>query len=231
MKTDLVPIEQVQLLERNPRRHPERQMIELIKSVEQFGQYRPLVIDEKNQILAGNGLFEAMKRAGQTEVAVHRIEHLTEEQKTKLVLADNKTGDMSSDDFAVVDEMLRELADFEVPGYDPDVLRQLIATAEETTASAQEYGVLDPAQVARLNDRAAPIDEANQGVTVGQLPEPYSGPGSTPAGMPSMGQSATDGTSWGAQDLGVQAERRESLEQDGTLAENPHSCPTCGRPW
>lgn len=170
MKVETVGIEDVRLLERNPRKHPEAQIVELVKSIEQFGQYRPLVVDEEGVILAGNGLYEALKRAGKTTVTIQRLLGLTESQKTKLVLADNKTGSMSRDDFAVVDELLRELDDFEIPGYDPDLLREMLGDIEDVQEQAEQFGILSEADRERLVSRSPELDEAREQVRVGTPP-------------------------------------------------------------
>ena len=53
--------------ENNIRMHPEKQIKELIRSVEKHGQTRLLVIDEKNVIWIGNGLYQAMVQMGLKE--------------------------------------------------------------------------------------------------------------------------------------------------------------------
>ena len=49
--SDLVPPKE------NIRYHTEAQLKEFERSVRMFGQIRPIVVDEDNVILAGNGLF------------------------------------------------------------------------------------------------------------------------------------------------------------------------------
>lgn len=201
MKIESVPLDKLSLLERNPRRHPERQIEELVRSYTEFGQYRPLVVDEEGTILAGNGMFQALKRAGAAAASVYRVTGLSEDDKTRLVLADNRTGDLSNDDFDVVEELLRELTDFSVPGYDDETIRQLVASAEEIIEDAGGYGTLDGDTITRLQEREDDTDELNEGATVGTPPKPPSG-----VLLPDDGD---DPTGW----------------EDG------HPCPTCGRPW
>ena len=50
--------------EKNVRIHTEQQLREFERSVKMFGQIRPIVVDEKNVILAGNGLYETLLRMG-----------------------------------------------------------------------------------------------------------------------------------------------------------------------
>lgn len=53
--------------EKNVRIHTEQQLREFERSVKMFGQIRPIVVDEKNVILAGNGLYETLLRMGYEE--------------------------------------------------------------------------------------------------------------------------------------------------------------------
>ena len=55
-----------------------------------FGQIRPIVVDENNVILAGNGLYETLLRMNKEDALVYKYEDLTEAQKKKLMIADNK---------------------------------------------------------------------------------------------------------------------------------------------
>lgn len=170
MTVTSVPISQVKPLDRNPRRHSEKQIEALVQSLKQFGQYRPLVVDEEGQILAGNGLYAALLRTEATRVSVYRAIGLSEEQKSKLILADNRTGDMSIDDFDVIEAMLREMSDLDIPGYDAESLRMLIADAEAVADEASQYGVLSPEERAKMQGRSEAIGEANDGQTVGTPP-------------------------------------------------------------
>ena len=54
-------------IEKNIRRHPEKQIKEYVRSVEMFGQIKPLTVDENGTILVGNGLYEALKLMGRME--------------------------------------------------------------------------------------------------------------------------------------------------------------------
>lgn len=76
--------------EKNVRIHTEQQLREFERSVKMFGQIRPIVVDEKNVILAGNGLYETLLSMGYEEALVYQYTDLTENQKKKLMIADNK---------------------------------------------------------------------------------------------------------------------------------------------
>ena len=50
--------------ERNVRIHTEQQIKEFERSIRMFGQIRPIVVDEANTILAGNGLYDTLVKMG-----------------------------------------------------------------------------------------------------------------------------------------------------------------------
>ena len=235
METITIPITEVHPLEVNPRRHPEKQLNELVRSLEQFGQYRPLVVDEDGVILAGNGLHAALLRTGATEVTVYRATGLSETQKKKLILSDNKTGDLSNDDFDVMEQMLRELEDFEVPGYGPEMLRGIIADAEDVLEDANSYGVLSDEDREGLLSHRDEVQEANAGASVGTAPEPPSdgtGPGSYAAAL-SAGEAAREEAEAGqAYDFTTGTPAGDALaDAVETRKREGHVCPACGRGW
>ena len=70
MKITKVNIDTLKSPEKNVRKHNEKQIKELARSIEKFGQIRPVVIDENNVVYCGNGLVEAAKYAGWKQVEV-----------------------------------------------------------------------------------------------------------------------------------------------------------------
>lgn len=135
----------------NPRSHGEKQLEELGRSLTMFGQFRPLVVDEKNVVLAGNGMLTAMRRLGWTEGKAVRITGLDEAGKKKLVLADNRIAGMGYTDFEEVDRILNEINDTQIPGYDEEFLRQMLAEAEEILEVAETYGTFEEDELEYLD--------------------------------------------------------------------------------
>ena len=76
--------------EKNVRIHTEQQLREFQRSVKMFGQIRPIVVDENNVILAGNGLYDTLIAMGKETADVYKYDNLTENVKKKLTL---KKGD------------------------------------------------------------------------------------------------------------------------------------------
>ena len=91
MKVTKKPLSDLRRPERNVRMHTDKQLKEFRRSVEMFGQIRPIVVDEAGVILAGNGLYETLLSMGHTEADCYVVSGLTEAQKKKLMLADNRS--------------------------------------------------------------------------------------------------------------------------------------------
>jgi DNA modification methylase len=101
----------------NRRKHNPRNIGMVVDALQQVGAARSIVIDEDNVILAGNGVTEAAGEAGITKVrvvdvagdelvAVRRV-GLTDEQKRRLAMYDNRAGELASWD---ADQLREDMA-------------------------------------------------------------------------------------------------------------------------
>ena len=106
MKTETVPIDEPTPDPANARKHGERNLSSIIDSLKAFGQQKPIVVDRRGIVVAGNGTLEAAKRLGWTEIAIVRSE-LEPTQATAFGIADNRTAELAEWD----DEVLRSLLD------------------------------------------------------------------------------------------------------------------------
>lgn len=137
------PLSQLQRPTRNVRIHSDTQIKEYMRSVEMFGQIRPIVIDETNSILAGNGLYDALLQLGRTEADCYVVSGLSESEKKKLMLADNRIFNLGVDDLKAFDEIVLELGnDFDIPGYDPDLLETLSFDLSDADDMMSGYGII-----------------------------------------------------------------------------------------
>jgi len=131
--------------------HTEKQLGEFERSVTMFGQIRPIVVDESHTILAGNGLYETLLRMGWDEADVLQMDGLTDSQKKKLMLADNKIYGLGVDDLETFDAFLLELKDdLDIPGFDEELLQSMVSEASEVTEKLQEYGTLDEGEIEEI---------------------------------------------------------------------------------
>lgn len=90
MRIEKVNINDITMYENNTKEHPEWQIEQIKKSIQEFGFNDPIAIDEKGIIIEGHGRFLALKDLGYTEIEVIRLNHLTEEQKVAYSIAHNK---------------------------------------------------------------------------------------------------------------------------------------------
>lgn len=150
MKIERLKIADLFPAEKNTRSHPQKQVDELIRSYKMFGQIRPIIIDESNKIWCGNGLYTALKQAGETEIDAYRVVGLTESQKKKLMLADNQIFTLGCSNTSVMDEFLAEITDYDIPGYDADMLEQLYGDIGEATEALTSYGVIEEEAVQEI---------------------------------------------------------------------------------
>lgn len=133
--------------ENNVRTHTAIQIQEFKKSIAKFDVIRPIVVDENGIILAGHGLYEALTQLGYEEADVLVKSGLSEKDKKKLLLADNKIYSLGHDDYTVLDRILKELgqdSDFEIPGYDPGVLEELYGIKSVEAAAEEQAKHFEP---------------------------------------------------------------------------------------
>ena len=146
-----MPLSTLKRPERNVRMHTEKQLKEFERSVTMFGQIRPIVVDDERTILAGNGLYETLLRMGWTEADVLQMQGLSDSQKKKLMLADNKIYGLGVDDLDSFDAILNELQDdLDIPGFDEELLKSMVSQASEVTEKLQEYGTLDDEEIEEI---------------------------------------------------------------------------------
>lgn len=145
---------------KNVRIHAEQQLKEFERSIEMFGQIRPIVVDENNVILAGNGLYETLIRMGRKEADVYKYTDLTENQKKKLMIADNKIFNLGIDNLETLNSFLDDLKDdLDIPGYDSDILKQMVSDADEITEKISEYGTLDEEEIEKIKEKNQKVEE------------------------------------------------------------------------
>ena len=109
LKIEYVPITDIKPYERNAKLHPEEQIEQIQKSIQQFQMIDPIGIWH-DEVVEGHGRLEACKRLGYTNVPVVRLDHLTDEQRKAYALAHNKLTMNSGFDVSLLAAELDELA-------------------------------------------------------------------------------------------------------------------------
>ena len=120
------------------------------ESIEANGFFGALVCQRSSRrILAGNHRFAVAQKLGYTELPVTWVD-VDDEAALRILLADNRTGRLGTDNSAALAELLAELAGTDTglagTGYDGDALDQLIADLagpDFSPVGMDEQGQLD----------------------------------------------------------------------------------------
>ena len=131
---------------RNAKQHTDAQVAQIAASIREFGWGAPILVDGKNNVIAGHGRLLAARKLGMDDVPVVPMSHLTDIQRRALILADNKIGENASWD----DELL---------GLELTELRELGFNLDLTGFSPEEWDALingDEAKDGLTDDDAVP---------------------------------------------------------------------------
>ena len=151
-----VPIDSIQPHPRNYRAHPGAQVDAIRHSLDQFGQYRPVVVSSDGVILAGHGVWLAQKSSGATDIDTVRMDFPhTDPRAEKLMVADNELSRMASDDETQLAALLADIQrtdGLDGTGWDDGALDVLIGEM-----AAENYFTRDPESAPRIpkNDSSA----------------------------------------------------------------------------
>lgn len=107
-------IKDIRPYDRNPRKNGAA-VDAVAESIKQCSYIAPIIVDEDNVILAGHTRYKALKKLGYSECEIIVKEGLTEEQKRKYRILDNKTNELAEWDMELLEIELDGL-DFE--GFD-----------------------------------------------------------------------------------------------------------------
>jgi len=109
-----LPLNSIIPYERNPRIN-DIAVDDVAESIRQVGYRARIIVDENNVIICGHTRLKALQKLGWKEAEVQRELDMTEEQKKKYRLLDNKVAERAEWDYELLDWELQGI-DFE--GYD-----------------------------------------------------------------------------------------------------------------
>ena len=116
---------------RNARKHPPRNLETIKRSLETYGQRKPIVVNAKtNTIEAGNALWESAKALGWDRIAVVRVDD-NKEMATGYGIMDNQSALLAEWDLPILKDILEELDtgawDMDLTGFLGDEIEDLMA--------------------------------------------------------------------------------------------------------
>ena len=153
-------VEQIKPYAKNPRKN-DGAVSAVAESIKQCGYCSPIIIDENNVILCGHTRLKALKQLGYKEVECVRKEGMTEEQKQKYRILDNKTAEIAEWDLDLLEQELKDLdfgdfdfgfglenispddfgEDFELPDGDKSEICQMTFTLHNEQAELIKYAM------------------------------------------------------------------------------------------
>jgi hypothetical protein len=139
--SDLVPYA------RNTRRHPDKQIKQIMASITEWGWTIPILLDDEDSVIAGHGRLEAAQRLGLEKVPCMEAKDWTDAQKKAYRIADNRLVEMGEWDSELLRLELEEIKnlgfelehtgfsdvmpeplaveDFDIPETDPNIVVRL----------------------------------------------------------------------------------------------------------
>ena len=140
-----IALEQLVPYARNARTHSESQVAQIAGSIAEFGFVNPVLIGGDNIIIAGHGRVMAAKKLGLQTVPTIKLDHLTENQRRALVIADNKIAENAGWDEELLRLELQNLADedfdLDLLGFDDVELDDLLASLNDDEAAALDENI------------------------------------------------------------------------------------------
>lgn len=146
MKIETLKIADLEFDPNNARKHDDKNLNAIKGSLAKFGQRKPIVIDTKNVIVAGNGTVEAAMALDWTEIEAVRVPaDWTPDEIKAFALADNRTAELAVWDQKVLAEQLLELHELEWNvaelGFEMPDLLDPVAVADDEIPELDEVEV------------------------------------------------------------------------------------------
>jgi site-specific DNA-methyltransferase (adenine-specific)/modification methylase len=108
MQLTTTKITELSLDRSNVRKHSRRNLDAIKASLRKFGQQKPIVVDAKGIVLAGNGTLTAAQELGWTEIQIVRTE-LAGVEATAFAIADNRTAELAEWEEDKLSQVLQSL--------------------------------------------------------------------------------------------------------------------------
>ena len=141
-----VDIDSVREDPKNARKHPSRNMTAIKRSLQAYGQRKPIVVNSETGIIeAGNGLWRAARSLGWGKIAAVMVKD-DPAAAAGFAIMDNQSAVLAEWDLPVLSEVLKELDadvfDLELTGFSERELENLLAEIPEP-----KVGLIDDDEV------------------------------------------------------------------------------------
>jgi DNA modification methylase len=158
LQIDYLDISQIKPGAAALRIHSKTRIKQLAASIQAFGFNLPILVDANSCLIAGQGLLEALKSLGWTEVPVIAVTHLTLEKQRAYAVALNRLGETGQWNEGNLALELKSLSEFD-----------LDFSLEVTGFSMGEIDLKIEGLELANKEEAEPVAEAHSGPVISQL--------------------------------------------------------------
>ena len=157
MKVEMLPLDKILPYARNPRINAHA-IDKVAASIKEFGFRQPIVVDSEMVIIVGHVRYEAARRLELKKAPVHIAEGLTKEQVKAYRIADNRVGEESGWDNALLE---LEIGELDAVEFDNSLL------GFEVNELAELHRAMENLEDGFDSDGEKDIEEADTRATIG----------------------------------------------------------------
>ena len=159
-----LPIDSIKEHPRNVRVHTKRNIDAIKKSLQNFEQVKPILIQKSTMfVIAGNGTLQAAKALGWKEIDCNILD-LDDVKANALAIMDNKTTDLSEWDEKSLVDLLKELDDpkinlLDLTGFESEELDAMIKFQEGNLFDSKKTKINNKEKKKQENKNDLPVVE------------------------------------------------------------------------
>ena len=150
------PLSRIKINPRNSRKHSAEQIEKLAASIEEYGQVWPVLVDEADMLIAGEGRYLGMQHRESATIKVLVARGWSDARKRAFLIADNKLGELSTWDRTILNTEVANLSltgfDVSLLGFAPGEIKTMIANAVKPSSDPDDAPPVPKVVVSRLGD-------------------------------------------------------------------------------
>lgn len=162
LKIEYVDIESIKPYKNNAKLHPQEQIEQIKKSINEFGMDDPIAI-WKDEIVEGHGRLIACKQLGIQEIPIIRLDHLTDEERKAYTLVHNKLTMNSDFNLEILEEELKSIENIDMESFDFDIdltMEQEEVIIEDEVPEVQEEAISKPGEIYQLGNHRLMVGDS-----------------------------------------------------------------------
>ena len=138
-KLEKIKIEELKPYENNAKEHPDYQVKQIARSIQEFGFNDPIAVSN-GIIVEGHGRLLAAQKLGIEDVPVIRLDELTDEQRKAYTLIHNQLTLNSDFDLEILSKELESITDIDMSEFDFDIDLDEIQSVNDVSETDGYYG-------------------------------------------------------------------------------------------